>query len=41
MILIQVYTAMNVPHSDSVYGFFVDPLETQFLPWMQKAPEFT
>lgn len=31
---------MNIPHSDSVYGFYIDPVEIQFLPWMNKAPEF-
>ncbi len=26
----KVYNNINVPHSDSVYGFFIDPLEIQF-----------
>jgi dynein heavy chain, axonemal len=25
---------------DTVYGFFIDPIEVQFLPWMEKAPDF-
>lgn len=35
-----MFASTNVPHSDTVYGFFIDPVEIQFLPWMDKSPEF-
>jgi hypothetical protein len=40
MIIRKVFTTWNIPHSDSVYGFFIDPKEVTYLPWMDKAPEF-
>jgi dynein heavy chain, axonemal len=36
----KVFGNANIPHSDTVYGFYVDPVDSAFMPWMDKAPEF-
>jgi len=36
----KVLVNSNIPHSDNVYGFYIDPEQEAFMPWMDLAPEF-
>jgi hypothetical protein len=36
----KVLVNSNIPHSDNVYGFYIDPESESFMPWMDLAPEF-